>query len=189
MCGGIYGENYLNTCERYSFTDNVWEMAPQVLPIGMEGASAVSHEHYLYIVGGYDGNYRNNLIRCDIRAGGSCEEMSPMSERRGYSGSALRVRDGVPSIVVCGGSYQTQSLSSCESYNINDDTWTSFPAMTQRRRYFTLIEWRGRLFAIGGYDGRNRLDNIEEYDDNGGHWELLESKLPRGRSQHAITVY
>ncbi len=78
-------------------------------------------------------------------------------------------------------------MSSCESYNINDDTWATFPAMMQRRYLFTLIERRGRLFAIGGFG--YLLDTIEEYDDNGGRWELLETKLPEGRAAHAALVY
>ncbi len=160
------------------------------LPIRTAGASAISHEHYLYVVGGYSpsSGSLDMLVRCDTGADGSCQRLSPMSERKYHSASVLRVRDGVASIVVCGGYHETV-YSSCESYSIGEDRWASFPAMAQKRCSFALVEWRDRLFAIGGHYLGYSLDTIEEYDDKRGRWNLLKTELPTARRSHAALVY
>ncbi len=87
-------------------------------------------------------------------------------------------------IVVCGGYDGEATVRSCESYSIASDRWSSIASMGRARRDFALVEWRGRLFAIGG---NPPTDTIEEL--RGNRWLDSTATLLSTREAFGTVVY
>ena len=61
----------------------------------------------------------------------------------------------------------------------------------ENRRQFSMVEWRGRLFAMGGvyYDEDHMLSfsyTIEQLD--GIQWKLLNVTVPKGKSRKDLRL-
>ena len=45
-----------------------------------------------------------------------------------------------------------------------------------------------QLYALGGYDGEHFLPSIEVYNQKRDSWEVIESKMPVGKSGAGVAV-
>ncbi len=191
MCGGYNGSVYLDDCEILSSTSNdSWRLLEAVMPFAMYGASGVSHGRFLYVIGGRsrNGSYvdRSNVLRYDTESVGRWEEMTPLKTKRYGAASVVRQTDeGNATIVVCGGG-NPSILSSCESYDISTNSWATFPSMRRPRLAFGLVEWKGKLTAIGG---RTLLASIEQFDDEENRWFLSAVSLPQARWDFSVVKW
>ena len=84
------------------------------------------------------------------------------------------------------------ATNSTYEYNPQNDTWTRMANMTQARASFELINFHGKLYAIGGFQGtqtwnRQGLSYVESYDVANDTWTNL-SSLPVGIFGWAGTV-
>ena len=84
------------------------------------------------------------------------------------------------------------ATNSTYEYNPQNDTWTRMANMTQARASFELINFHGKLYAIGGFQGtqtwnRQGLSYVESYDVGNNTWTNL-SSLPVGIFGWAGTV-
>ena len=89
------------------------------------------------------------------------------------------------SIVVTGGYGETFNTLRT-SYRLDDleggGRWTTLGEMNMARRRHQGAVIGGRLLVVGGWDGDNFLDSVEEMDEDG-NWRILPGvtmKTPRG---------
>ncbi len=199
VCGGaILWPDYSNSCEKLSVEDNSWETVNDVMPFGMRSAVAVAHGSFLYVIGGQFVNrttdptvYLNTVLRYDTVEGGPWRLMAPMKEKRsGAAGVLLRSSDGSADILICGGHRIGIPYYSCEVYATETDRWSVFPSLTQARMFHSMVEWKGRLFIIGGARQILRgTATIEEFRSDIGQWTEGDVMLPKWRHSVAAVVY
>lgn len=77
-------------------------------------------------------------------------------------------------------------LASCERYDIEKDKWTMIADLKLAKCAFAGCAVADRyIYTLGGYDGNQRLDLIEQYDVEGGEWNLINIQLPNPLSNLA----
>ncbi len=67
------------------------------------------------------------------------------------------------------------SLSTVEVYDPSAGRWRDAEAMSMHRSRVGVAVMRGRLYAIGGYNGSDRLSTVEVFDADAGRWGRVAS--------------
>lgn len=65
------------------------------------------------------------------------------------------------------------SLSTVEYYDPKDNIWTMAPAMSMLRSRLGVAVLRRKLYAFGGYNGKDRLASVEVYDPRKKVWATV----------------
>ena len=94
-------------------------------------------------------------------------------------------------LVVLGGRFGAESISSVESYDVSSCVWSYLPSMVVARHSFAAIELDDRLYAIGGVNYEDMdcpwLSSMEMYDCQNHRWEAL-MPMSRCRCGHVVAV-
>lgn len=61
-------------------------------------------------------------------------------------------------------------LSSCERYDPKTNQWEFIASMRWKRSDASAAELDGKIYIVGGYDGRQNLNSMEVYDVEKGKW-------------------
>jgi len=85
-----------------------------------------------------------------------------------------------PKIYVIGGAESNQALDAVECFDPQDSSWSTLASMPTPRSDLAAAAVGGKLYAIGGYDGRT-LNTVELFDPCGNAWEPL-APMPTPRS-------
>lgn len=64
-------------------------------------------------------------------------------------------------------------LREVESFNIQTETWWSVAPMHTPRSSVAAATVRGKLYALGGYDGFTSVATAEEYDPHANEWTTI----------------
>ncbi|PAA93131.1 hypothetical protein BOX15_Mlig022395g1, partial [Macrostomum lignano] len=65
------------------------------------------------------------------------------------------------------------SISTVECYDPGQKQWRVAENMTTHRSRVGVAVLNGRLYAIGGYDGKDRLNTVELFDPGAGQWRRV----------------
>ena len=68
-----------------------------------------------------------------------------------------------------------EALNTVERYTSNNRHWETVSPMKICRSRVGVAVFEGKLFAIGGFDGTNRLDSAEVYDPETDEWRSIPS--------------
>merc|ERR1719273_1780707 len=60
-----------------------------------------------------------------------------------------------------------------ESYDPDNDKWTSIANMHTKRKSHGVATLGGQLYVAGGYDGASQLSSVERYDPDENTWTKL----------------
>lgn len=60
--------------------------------------------------------------------------------------------------------------------------------MHSQRCYVSVVELNGLIYALGGYDGKFRLNSAERYDPTTNQWTLIPSMNYLRSDAHACTL-
>ncbi|XP_033120037.1 kelch-like protein 12 [Anneissia japonica] len=176
VIGGFGSEQMpLSTVEEYNPKTDAWTFLP-ALNKRRRYVAAASLKDRLYVIGGYDGTARLNLVEClDC-----CKEekakwtrLSPMNTRRGLAGVTV-IGDA---IYVAGGFDGSMRHSSLEKYDPHIDRWNVLKEMENGREGAGLVSAGGVMYCIGGYDGFRILKSVEQFDPAAGQWHRIAPML------------
>ena len=93
-------------------------------------------------------------------------------------------KDLVGVIYAVGGQTKSgNSLSTVEVYDPIAGRWKDAEAMSMLRSRVGVAVMQNRLYAIGGYNGQERLNTVEVFDAQTGRWSKV-----RGRGRGLIPV-
>ncbi|KAK6046427.1 kelch repeat protein, partial [Cooperia oncophora] len=90
-----------------------------------------------------------------------------MSTRRMHLGSAV-ICDCL--YALGGEKGEGGRLKSVEKYDPRRNDWISVAAMTKRRSYVKVEVLNGKIYAIGGFDGRTYHRSVEVFHPHGNQW-------------------
>jgi len=76
-------------------------------------------------------------------------------------------------IYVVGGSLEWRRKATGEKFSTESNEWSSIADMTTARSNFGLVHRKGKLYAIGGYDGDFPLRSCEVYDPSLNKWTTV----------------
>lgn len=84
-------------------------------------------------------------------------------------------------IYVAGGFTGHTCVFSAEFYEVESNQWTSITPMRIPRSGVSVLAYKGRILAMGGFDGdTTRLNSVESYNPDTNTWSLL-SHMQVGR--------
>lgn len=131
----------------------------------------------------------NWIIKKDIPCRDLIDEAKDyhlLPERRAFLKSfktTPRACQRVPGLIVAIGGlmHQSQSKSSVEIYNPIQKKWSSIEGVTTLRTRVGVAVHQRQVYAIGGFNGQDRMDLVEKFDYDTSKWTKL-SPLNRKRS-------
>lgn len=169
--GGHDGWSYLNTVERWDPQAKQWSyVAPMSTPRSTVGVAVLGSK--LYAVGGRDGSSCLRSVESYDPHTNKWMLCSPMTKRRG--GAGVAACNGF--LYAVGGhdapaSNPTSSRFDCvERYDPKTDTWTVVAPISSARDAVGVCLLGDRLYAVGGYDGQQYLNEVESYDAQNNEW-------------------
>jgi N-acetylneuraminic acid mutarotase len=80
---------------------------------------------------------------------------------------------------------QKRLSSVVERYDPAKNAWEAVAPMSMARYGLAAAAVDGKLYAMGGYDGQNRLSSVERYDPAKNEWVAMASMaLNTGTTSH-----
>ncbi|KAK9906356.1 hypothetical protein WJX75_000482 [Coccomyxa subellipsoidea] len=73
-----------------------------------------------------------------------------------------------------------------DAARVEEESWTSAPAMCTPRTALGAAAVAGRIYAVGGQDGKHIHRSVECLDLERGQWALLSAQLPSERKYHSV---
>lgn len=80
-----------------------------------------------------------------------------------------------------------QPLGAVERYDPASGVWESLPPMPTPRMFLAAVVLDGKLYAIGGSDGKQPLNCVECFDEASNCWETVQA-MPTRRVFFAAAV-
>ena len=147
--GGFNTKNLLRSVEKYSPVSKTWNYVCD-LPDDRQYFCGCAFMDKIYLFGGDCLNFENlkDSLQFDTKQL-KWDQITRKNE--GIRNEACSVFEG--NIVVCGGINENfLSTNKVESYDVFSDTWTQMPSMIERRSRHNLVNFKSKLFVIGGKD-------------------------------------
>ena len=130
-------------------------------------ASSVTLGDDLYVIAGFDGSRRLTSVEKYSTTTKQWTIMKPLATPRSDAAAvALNGR-----IYILGG-YAGDSLSTCEIYDADSDSWQSIRHMNSQRSGASAIPVpeENKILVLGGYNGSTRVASVEYYDPHTNTW-------------------
>ncbi|XP_071951306.1 kelch-like protein 8 isoform X1 [Antedon mediterranea] len=89
-------------------------------------------------------------------------------------------------VFVVGGRGATgDPFRSMECYDYRNDTWLQVKEMNWKRRHVGVTSVNGKVYAVGGHDGREHLNSMEVFDPKRNTWVLV---APMNNKRRGLAV-
>ncbi len=146
--------------------------------------SSVVLNDTIYALGGRD---EYPLLSCERYCSQLNEWSTVANMNIGRTDASAAVINGC--IYVAGGKNLREVLRSVSKYCPETDTWREVAPMANKRVFFALTPFAGRLWAIGGDGGGSQpLSSCESYDPVTDTWRG-ETPMKEGRCRHAAMEF
>ena len=152
----------------------------QALSTKQENPCVVTDKQFLYVIGGYTGNFNalSRTTRFDP-SNDKWEEVAALICGRFQAfGAAMNDK------VFIAGGFTSSSMftSSCEVYNPSTNEWQLMPDLRECRLFASMVCFEGRLYVLGGATyNQHRLPvkvlTVEMFDSEGKKWTIV-SAIP-----------
>ena len=141
------------------------------LPAGLSGFALASDlqdgKQLLYVIGGTSGNtVADRILRYDP----ATDVWVPMSDK---PTAVTDVRAAVIGnrIYVPGGRLQSGAITAqLESYDLLRDRWVTLAPLPAPRSGYALAAFEGKLYLLGGWDGKTYRSEVWQYDPDDNAW-------------------
>jgi hypothetical protein len=153
----------------------------------------------VYVAGGTSDGV-SSISSCEVYIDGQWEEISSMNEPRMRHGAIASNNElivtggfsgrGHPSLFKHFNGEGNHSLSSCEIYDRENDSWDYLPSMSTGRFWHGTLKLRdGRIIVIGGLNTTiGALSSCEVYDRGDDQWKTFPSlPVPLARFAYGVT--
>lgn len=174
VIGGLISGSSTANIEAYDTKSDRWTRIYDEDPNGpraYHGTAVMGH--YIYILGGLNGlDYFSSCRKFDTETK-IWQEIAPMNCKR-YNIMIYYIRKGLPPV--------RKLLSYGKCHNI-------ILCLSERlcRCYVSVAMLDGVIYAIGGFDGHQRLKSVEKYDFERNQWTMV-SPMNAFRSDACATV-
>ena len=179
-------KNGLISCERFDIQKGIWKECKQMTKARSKFAAVSTIDSKVLILGGkFINTHRTDEI--EIYDPLKDEWLScPLKLHKGKSSFAA-ISDGA-GVYVCGGS-DGSVLSSFHYLDINAKEWKGLPDMITKREELGLAFGPDKkIYAIGGYNGKECLKSGERYNIEAKKWEQIAPMNTPRRSLCAVAL-
>lgn len=144
-------------------------------PPRLENSCAASSDRGSIIVTGGKGGQDNRKQVWEYN--GSWTQLPDMPDSGRYEHACTFIsQEGRKGVLVAGGSNGQQLQRSSLFLDLQSNKWKEGPTLPIKRWGAQMVSMGGRVFLLGGGDGRNYLKEVEELDVTKWTWSRLPSK-------------
>ena len=147
----------------------------------------IPHE-LVFAVGGFTTKACSTVEVFDARAQRWCSIPDSVFPAHAYHGTATL--DG--KLFVLGGFGEDREgpehFQAAYCMDLSSQTWARKSIMQNRRCYVSVAELKGKLYCIGGYNGRLRFNTVECFDPNTNQWTMIKP-MNKVRSDACAVAY
>lgn len=197
LFGGTDGSARQSDVHAYNVETNLWQdiRASGTAAPARSGAQAVLWNSAVWFFGGYtkkDGDYFNDVFKYDI-ATTSWHGVHTLGEvpQKRTDHSVVLCRD---SMLVFGGFDGQVRFNDLRELQLRDGRWSQVCAgrcsTPQSRFGHTAVMYGHSMFIFGGWDGRDTLQELQEYNVSSNMWVQLPPRgsPPKARYRHTAIV-
>lgn len=177
----------VSSVEGYHLSLNEWETIPP-MPRALSNASAVGLGQQIYVAGGsyLDESSNTRQLSDQLLVYSVVEQAWRVQGALPYPlvGAGLTSNEGV--IYLIGGWDGENAHDEIWRYTPTTDTaatvgWELVGRIPEARSFFGAATLMGKLYVVGGFDGRQEMANADVYDLTSGEWQKLpDLSVPRG---------
>ncbi|XP_050439090.1 kelch-like protein 10 [Adelges cooleyi] len=168
--GGWSGGSPTGFIETYDTKSDRWTRVYEEDPLGPRAYhGTIVIDHYIYVIGGFDGLDYFNSCRKFNTLSKVWEEVAPMNCRRCYVSVALL--DGY--IYAMGGYDGHHRQNTAEKFDLQRNQWSMIAPMTFQRSDACATIMNGKLFITGGFNGQECMNSAETYNPDTNEWTLI----------------
>jgi len=162
-----------NITEVYDPTTNSWSAAAS-MPIAVYGYSSGVINDEIYVIGGSTsgaatgtGGFVNSNQIYDTKSN-SWRLSTNLPSGETFAGAAVTSGFMAPPLLyLVGGLNSGSYMNTLQFYDEGNNSWRSGAPMPTARAYLGVAEVNDVLYAIGGFDGTNWLNTVEQYTPEG----------------------
>lgn len=189
---GSSGAAFASPSPKRVYGDGTWVRTDPLPRARWATASVPLRDGRVMVVGGTTGMTSSDAVATATifdPATGRWSAVTDMLQPRAYP-MAARLADG--SVLVAGGSRNTQPLDTAERYNPDNGTWVAAGRLNLPRTHGTLTLLNdGRVLAVGGgiegAPGWSATASAEVFDPRSGVWAIL-APMSVARVHHTATL-
>eukprot|EP01113_Clastostelium_recurvatum_P038343 TRINITY_DN5729_c0_g1_i5.p1 TRINITY_DN5729_c0_g1~~TRINITY_DN5729_c0_g1_i5.p1 ORF type:complete len:716 (-),score=78.99 TRINITY_DN5729_c0_g1_i5:672-2819(-) len=192
VMGGYDGASALDTSCLFDARAGVWVTGPKMLA-NRNNLAAIQFQNSIIALGG-EANPASpsvEMISCEVGRGAVPSwRTSPraLPDLLGYRGGHACVNLDSTVFMLGGNDRSSNPLTSVSSC-LAGSSWNARPPMRCARTFLTASVIDGRIFAVGGYSGANRLATVESFSPASASGWQDAPPLSQGRAGHgSVTV-
>ncbi len=185
-----------NLTEVYDPATNTWTTGTPI-PIAVYGYASTVTDGEIHIIGGSQASHSqgssiffdSNQLYNPQTDTWSLEANLPSAVAFGAAASTEGLM--APSLLYVIGGYFVNSYSSTvQAYNSSSNSWSTGISMPTARAFLDVAVVNDVLYAIGGFDGQNWLDTVEEYTPIGYGTAppIIQINLPQNQTYNKVTL-
>jgi len=170
---GYNGKERLNDTYEFDLDKKTWALIDpsksESTPSARDCHSAVLYKHYMILFGGGDGyKWLNDMHSYDI-INQQWKEIHPKDKSlvpAGRAGHSAIVHQN--KMVVFAGWNGRKTMNDLHEFDLETCNWKTITpkgqVMPQSRDSHCAVVYQGKMYILGGGDGKNRLNDMYEYD-------------------------
>lgn len=187
--GGYDGSKRLTDVDVFNPEGETWSEGPPMLAARSDFGAVFDGKRSIYLIGGYSAQSQDvSLVDILDTRTWSWKTGPNLQQKRSYTQAAIINN----TIYTVGGAVGSKRLSSVEKLDIkggeqSSSNWSLVASLNIARSRPGVAALNGKLYAIGGYNGHDRLCSVECYDPQINQWQLIESmSFPRNSPAVAV---
>eukprot|EP00026_Physarum_polycephalum_P005196 Phypoly_transcript_05226.p1 GENE.Phypoly_transcript_05226~~Phypoly_transcript_05226.p1 ORF type:complete len:623 (+),score=105.55 Phypoly_transcript_05226:58-1926(+) len=177
VVGGVDETGALNTMLKYDLSERIWRTMPS-LSYKRSALSSVVFNGHIWAIGGSDGENSMETVEIFNLTQKRWNRSTNLPYKRNFHASAVTEEAG-GFIFTLGGSVgmeRTKTAATCD----REGRWTQIAPMNTLRSGLASVAIGKSIYALGGFDGKQRLSSVEVYRMDEGRWTPLPPMaLPR----------
>ena len=186
--GGFDGNKRLTAIDIFNPEGETWSEGPSMRAARSDFGAVFDGNSSVYLIGGYTAESQDvSLVEILDTQTWSWRKGPKLQQKRSYTQAAI-VDDAIYTV---GGAVGSKRLASVEKLNIGGkgetSSWTFVASLNVARSRPGVASLKGKLYAVGGYNGQHHLTSVECYDPATDHWQLLEP-MSYPRNSPAVAV-
>lgn len=186
--GGYNGSKRLTCIDIFNPIGETWSEGPAMRVARSDFGAVYDGKRSIYLIGGYTAESQDvALVEVLDTESWTWRKGPKLQQKRSYIQAAV-VNNAIYAV---GGAAGSKRLASVEKLELGcrgeQSSWSFVASLRVARSRPGVAALNGKLFAVGGYDGKDHLSSVECYDPQIDQWQLIEA-MSSPRNSPAVTV-
>ena len=186
----LFGGHYNRTsCYSFSTSSLKWTKLPD-LPSerSYHGTAVIGNS--VFLLGGFKNSTIEEYNHVTKKITHLCSmKRSLFSSAISRNEFGLCIYKGDSLLIAVGCDDKGETTNNCFVFNTKTNAIRNIGSLNTKRRANALVNFEGKIFCIGGYNGAGYLNSIKVFDATNEKWKTTDFKLNDARSHHQAVAH